>query len=115
MRVAGQHDGRPHGPREALRSHALSADGVVWGALSGIGDEALLTAQVRAHGAAEPALARQTGPEALEVVFEAPRTAVAPGQAVVLYDGDTVAAGGWIASADAAPADDGASVALPTL
>jgi len=28
--------------------------------------------------------------------FDAPQTAVTPGQALVLYDGDTVVGGGWI-------------------
>lgn len=31
-----------------------------------------------------------------EVVFNQPRRAITPGQAVVLYDGDTVLGGGWI-------------------
>jgi tRNA-specific 2-thiouridylase len=30
------------------------------------------------------------------VVFETPQSAVAPGQAVVFYNGDTVLGGGWI-------------------
>ena len=100
------------GPREALGAHALTADGVVWGAEAGLGGETRVLAQVRAHGPAEPALARHrvnpdpTGPDTVEVVFEAPRAAVAPGQAVVLYDlessGETVLAGGWIATTEAA-------------
>jgi tRNA-specific 2-thiouridylase len=31
-----------------------------------------------------------------EVVFDAPQIAIAPGQAVVFYEGDTVIGGGWI-------------------
>ena len=31
-----------------------------------------------------------------EVIFDKPCRAVTPGQAVVLYDGDTVLGGGWI-------------------
>jgi tRNA-specific 2-thiouridylase len=30
------------------------------------------------------------------VTFETPQSAVAPGQAVVFYDGDRVLGGGWI-------------------
>ncbi len=99
------------GPRSALGARALTADGVVWGAVPGFGTETAVRAQVRAHGAAEPALARhrvnpdRTGPDTLEVVFAEPRDAVAPGQAVVLYDaerGETVLAGGWIATAEPA-------------
>ncbi len=32
--------------------------------------------------------------------FDAPQTAVTPGQAVVFYDGETVLGGGWIDGAD---------------
>ncbi len=110
------------GPREALGARALTADGVVWGGTSGFETEARVLAQVRAHGPAEPALARQTGPDTIEVVFETPRSAVAPGQAVVLYTpdaegGQTVLAGGWIATtaSGASPEADPAYVALPTL
>ena len=108
------------GPRAALGAHALTADGVVWGAVPSFETETPVRAQVRAHGPAAPALARQTGPDTVEVVFETPRSAVAPGQAVVLYDADTddtILAGGWIATtqADALPDLDADFVALPTL
>jgi tRNA-specific 2-thiouridylase len=46
-------------------------------------------AQVRAHGAAVPATAEDFG-SAVEVRFDAPLRGVAPGQAVVLYDGTRV-------------------------
>ena len=106
------------GPRACLAAQSLTADGVVWGAAAGFDGEARVWAQVRAHGPAEPAVARQTGADTFEVVFEAPRQAVAPGQAVVLYDEtETALAGGWIATA-AAPVDpdlDPDFLALPTL
>jgi len=38
----------------------------------------------------------QTGPDTILVVFEEPQRAVTPGQAAVLYDGDTVVGGGTI-------------------
>ena len=31
-----------------------------------------------------------------ELEFDAPQTAITPGQAVVFYDGDEVLGGGWI-------------------
>jgi tRNA-specific 2-thiouridylase len=46
----------------------------------------------------QPAAAelRMSGDDEFEVRFEEPQTAVTPGQAVVLYDGDIVLGGGWI-------------------
>lgn len=43
---------------------------------------------------------RQTGEDRLEVDFDRPQRAVTPGQALVLYDGDTVVAGGTILAAE---------------
>lgn len=43
-----------------------------------------------------PCTARQTAENELEVIFDEPQRAVTPGQAVVLYEGDTVVAGGTI-------------------
>ena len=56
-------------------------------------------AQIRYNGAPVPARVRTTGPGTAEVRFDAPQFAVAPGQAVVCYDGDTVLGGGWITQA----------------
>ena len=52
-------------------------------------------AQVRAHGAALPCRFRGGG-GSLEVRWDEPAEAVAAGQAVVVYGGDRVLAGGWI-------------------
>lgn len=43
-----------------------------------------------------PCTACQTGEDELEVIFDQPQRAVTPGQAVVLYDGETVVCGGTI-------------------
>ena len=40
-----------------------------------------------------------TGDDEFEVRFDVPQSAVTPGQAVVLYDGDIVLGGGWIEKA----------------
>ncbi len=56
-------------------------------------------AQIRYNAGAVPARMRMTGPDRLELRFEEPQIAVAPGQAVVCYDGDTVLGGGWITEA----------------
>lgn len=52
-------------------------------------------AQIRAHGEATPAQARCIEGR-LQVRFEEPVMAAAPGQAIVLYEGDRVLGGGWI-------------------
>ena len=56
-----------------------------------------LLAQVRAHGAAVPCRASVVGGE-LHVDLDSPLRAVAPGQAVVLYDGDRVVGSATIRS-----------------
>jgi tRNA-specific 2-thiouridylase len=40
-----------------------------------------------------------TGPEQIEVRFDQPQDAVAPGQAVVCYEDELVICGGWIQEA----------------
>jgi tRNA-specific 2-thiouridylase len=37
-----------------------------------------------------------SGEDELTVRFDQPQSAITPGQAVVLYDGDVVLGGGWI-------------------
>jgi tRNA-specific 2-thiouridylase len=54
------------------------------------------TAQIRYNSTAEAATAELHSDGRLQVVFDQPRYGVAPGQAVVCYDGDRVLGGGWI-------------------
>ena len=53
-------------------------------------------AKIRSRQAEQWATAEQTGPDTLRVTFDEPQRAITPGQALALYDGDTVLAGGWI-------------------
>lgn len=53
-------------------------------------------AKIRYRSAAHPATVAPLGEERFEVRFDEPRHGVAPGQAVVCYDGDRVLGGGWI-------------------
>ena len=78
------------GPAEALDVTTLVATRPRWpGAAPGAAMRC--TVQVRAHGPAMPASAVVDGDnEVLRVAFDEPVRAVAPGQAVVLYDGDRV-------------------------
>lgn len=55
-----------------------------------------VTARVRYHAREVPAHAWAEG-DSVRVVFDEPQTAAAPGQAIVLYDGDKVVGGGTIA------------------
>lgn len=89
------------GPREALLRQTLRARGVNWVSVGGLDGERPVTAQIRAHDAGAPALAwSEADGRGLTVAFAEPRAMLTPGQAVVVYDGDTVLAGGWIASVD---------------
>jgi tRNA-specific 2-thiouridylase len=54
--------------------------------------------KIRYNHSPQPAVATIRGPDQLEVVFDHPQSAITPGQAVVLYDGEVVLGGGWIAS-----------------
>ncbi|WP_010543067.1 tRNA 2-thiouridine(34) synthase MnmA [Sphingomonas elodea] len=84
------------GPRRALAVGAARLEGINWLA----GDYAgPMTAKVRSL--AKPVPARRDGDR---VVFEAPEYGVAPGQAAVLYAGDRVLGGGWIAETERAAA-----------
>jgi len=82
------------GPRRALAVSAARLSDINW-----LGDDVTgpLTAKVRSM--AKPVPARLVGDR---VVFDAPEYGVAPGQATVLYAGDRVLGGGWIASTEAA-------------
>jgi tRNA-specific 2-thiouridylase len=64
--------------------------------LSRDGKSIRCAAKVRYNHAPEPANASVTGADELTVRFDEPQSAITPGQAVVLYDGDLVLGGGWI-------------------
>jgi tRNA-uridine 2-sulfurtransferase len=84
------------GPRDELERHSLDASNVNWiaGAPPPPGTRA--TAQIR-HRHAEAAASLHPGPgSTVHVTFDEPQHAVAPGQAVVFYDGPVVLGGGWI-------------------
>ena len=80
------------GPRAALAVGAATLTGLNW--LGGDHDGPL-TAKVRSM--AKPVAARFDDDR---LCFDAPEYGVAPGQAAVLYAGDRVLGGGWIAGAE---------------
>jgi tRNA-specific 2-thiouridylase len=57
------------------------------------------SAKIRYNHDPQPAVATLTGNDELTVKFDAPQTAITPGQAVVIFDGDVVLGGGWIETA----------------
>jgi tRNA-uridine 2-sulfurtransferase len=105
------------GPREGLLRQTLTARGLNFVGAADLREERPVTAQIRYKDGGAPALAWQTDPDTLQVAFAEPRAAVAPGQAVVLYDGDDVLAGGWIheTGAEASAEASEGFLALPVL
>ncbi|MBX9881432.1 MAG: tRNA 2-thiouridine(34) synthase MnmA [Sphingomonas sp.] len=82
------------GPRAALAVRAARLEGVNW-----LGGDAAAPLTAKVRSLAKPVPARLEGER---LVFEAPEYGVAPGQAAVLYAGDRVLGGGWIAETEAA-------------
>ncbi len=86
------------GRGELLFSRELEADGVNLISVEKIDKPMRVKAKVRYRHAEQNATVTQTGPNRIHVVFDEPQRAVTCGQAVVLYDGDTVVGGGTIVS-----------------
>ncbi|HYZ90907.1 MAG TPA: tRNA 2-thiouridine(34) synthase MnmA [Actinomycetota bacterium] len=86
------------GDRPALQARGLEAVRPRFVAGIAPADGAALTAVVRYHGAETEATFTPTG-DGFRLEFARPVESVAPGQAVVLYDGDEVVGGGTIARA----------------
>ncbi|HUQ89201.1 MAG TPA: tRNA 2-thiouridine(34) synthase MnmA [Vicinamibacterales bacterium] len=84
------------GSRDALGRTELTASGVNWIGGKAPEDWLQVHAQIRHRHAAASAQVRSTEKERIELVFDAPQTAITPGQAVVFYEGDEVLGGGWI-------------------
>ena len=84
------------GPKEALERADLTASRVNW--ISGVTPEAgaRVTARIRHRHREAAASLDPIGADRVHVSFDEPQSAVAPGQAVVFYDGEVVVGGGWI-------------------
>jgi tRNA-specific 2-thiouridylase len=90
------------GPREALASDGCVADQTNW-LIDPPTDDRRCHVKIRYNARPVPASVHVEG-ELMHVRFDQPQDAVAPGQAVVCYDGERVLGGGWIkASQSAAP------------
>jgi tRNA-specific 2-thiouridylase len=84
------------GSRDSLGRTKLTASGVNWISGTAPPDWFHVAAQIRHRHAAAPARVRRTEDGRAELEFDAPQSAITPGQAVVFYDGDEVLGGGWI-------------------
>jgi tRNA-uridine 2-sulfurtransferase len=84
------------GPREALDRHELTASGVNWIAGTPPASGSRATAQIRHRHKEAPATLDPIGADRVRVTFDQAQAAVAPGQALVMYQGDDVVGGGWI-------------------
>jgi len=81
------------GPREALAVDAARLTDINWLGGDFSGPEPI-SVQAKVRSLARPVPARLDGDRLL---FDRPEYGVAPGQAAVLYDGDRVLGGGWLA------------------
>src|SRR5262249_15205835 len=86
------------GPQEALERRELDATLVTFVSGAWPAEPFECQAQIRSHAAPVEARVRPGEPGCLHVEFARPQRAVTPGQAVVLYDGDTVLGGGRISA-----------------
>lgn len=84
------------GPKASLERAELTASRVNWIAGAAPADSMRITAQIRHRHKEAAARLDPIGTDRARVTFDEPQSAVAPGQAVVFYEGDSVVGGGWI-------------------
>ena len=84
------------GPRPELDRRQLTASNVNW--ITGVppSGSTRVTAQIRHRHQPAPGTVRALDNGRASMEFDAPVTAITPGQAVVFYDQDVVIGGGWI-------------------
>jgi tRNA-specific 2-thiouridylase len=85
------------GRQEELFARRLTAQDLNLIAAQELSKPVRVQAKVRYRQKEQPATVQQTGPDQLLVTFDQPQRAITRGQAVVLYDGETVVGGGRIA------------------
>jgi tRNA-specific 2-thiouridylase len=84
------------GTKDDLRRDRLTASGANFIGIPKLNKPMKVTAKIRYNDPGAEGIASPLSDDRFEIVFNQPRVAVTPGQAVVLYDGDTVLGGGWI-------------------
>ncbi len=90
------------GPREELLGHGVVARGLNWlvNPAPAVGDR--VGVRVRHRAPIVPAEVIRIDGDEIELALDSPVKAIAPGQSLVLYDGDRVLGGGFIESAKGA-------------
>jgi len=104
IRIEAQTNRVVVGARPQLLHNTLEAADVNW--LCDMPPEAAdvsCLAKIRYNHAPQPARFSIVGPGRLRVRFDQPQSAITPGQAVVLYDGQAVLGGGWIDQVSGGP------------
>lgn len=96
LRIDAQDNALTVGPRDALDRRELTASGMNWIAGAPPDDPGLVTARIRHRHADAPVTVEPLPDNRAAIAFLEPQRAIAPGQAVVLYDGERVLGGGWI-------------------
>lgn len=84
------------GPNEALMHRALLANNWYWHSIATLDAPLHIMAKARSRMTEQPATVYPEDNGFARVVFDQPQRAITPGQAVVLYNGDTVVGGGTI-------------------
>ena len=84
------------GPNEALFHTSLRANDWNWIAIENLTEPIRVMAKARSRMTEQPATVYPEEGGFARVEFDEPQRAITPGQAVVLYDGDTVVGGGTI-------------------
>lgn len=84
------------GPEQSLYSQELWADDVNWIAIGRLSVPMRVHAKIRYRQTEQPATVYPDKSGKIRLLFDKPQRAVTAGQAVVLYDGDTVVGGGTI-------------------
>ena len=84
------------GPRAALERTDFSASDVNWIAGEAPAPGTRATARIRHRHPEAPVTIADAADGRVSGCFDAPQYAVAPGQAIVFYDGDVVLGGGWL-------------------
>ena len=96
LEIDGANNALTVGPRPALERTSLTASSVNW--ITGTPPSSMcpVTARIRHRHPDAPATVEPLPGDRAAVLFDEPQSAIAPGQAVVFYNGDTVLGGGWI-------------------